>query len=209
MLLLMGAECIAVGMSTKILPHNFNELIEAEIAILEERPFTVLPDFPTGGLMDASEYAEGKGKVRLRAKIDVQDAKTLVIRDICYGTNTESLIHSIDEAAKRGKIKIDSISDYTAEKVEIEIKLPRGQYANEIVDHLYAYTECGVAITPQMICIVENLPREMTVGEILRYHVELLVEYLKRELQLEEEAHLQDIFAKTLEQIFIENRLYK
>ena len=209
LLLLQGTEGIAVGMSTKILPHNFVELVEAEIAILEERPFSILPDFPTGGVLDATEYNDGKGKVRLRAKIDVVDAKKLVIREICYGTTTESLIHSIDEAVKRGRIKIDSISDYTAENVEIEIKLGRGQYAEEILDHLYAYTECEVQITPQMISIKDDLPQEMTVTEILHYHVERLLSYLKLELELEEKKHLQSIFEKTLEQIFIENRLYK
>ncbi|MBS0635782.1 MAG: DNA topoisomerase IV subunit A [Verrucomicrobia bacterium] len=207
--LLLGAEGIAVGMSTKVLPHNFVELIEAEIAILEDRPFEVLPDFPTGGIMDASEYDGGKGKIKLRAKIEVKDPKTLVIRDLCYGTTTESLINSIDDAAKRGKIKIDSISDYTTEKVEIEIKLPRGQYAEDVLDHLYHYTECQVNLVPQMILIKDNLPVEMRTKDILHHHVDLLLEYLKAELQLEEANFLQSIFEKTLEQIFIENRLYK
>ncbi len=207
--LLLGAEGIAVGMSTKVLPHNFVELIEAVIAILEERPYKVLPDFPTGGIMDASEYSGGRGKVKLRSKIEVRDPKTLVIRDICYGTTTESLIHSIDEAAKRGKLKIESISDYTTEKVEIEIKLPRGQYAEDVLDHLYHYTECQVNLIPQMILIKDNLPVDTSVQEILEHHVTLLLSYLKKELELEEEKYLQDIFERTLEQIFIENRLYK
>ncbi len=207
--LLLGAEGIAVGMSTKVLPHNFVELIEAEIAILEDRPYEVLPDFPTGGIMDASEYAGGKGKVKLRAKIQVKDPKTLIIREICYGTTTESLINSVDEAAKRGKIKIDSISDYTSENVEIEIKLVRGQYAEDVLDHLYHYTECQVSLVPQMILIKDDLPAEVTVQDILQHHVTLLLGYLKHELELEEEGYLQSIFEKTLEQIFIENRLYK
>jgi topoisomerase-4 subunit A len=209
LLLLLGAEGIAVGMSTKILPHNFVELIEAEIAILEDKPYTILPDFPNGGIMDASEYDGGKGKVKLRAKIEVTDPKTLVIREICYGTTTESLIHSIDEAAKRGKIKLDSINDYTTEKVEIEIKLPRGQYAEEVLDHLYHYTECQVNLVPQMVMIKDDLPVEVRVNDILEHHIELLLSYLKTELELEESAFLQSIFEKTLEQIFIENRLYK
>lgn len=209
LLLIHGAEGIAVGMSTKILPHNFVELLQAEIAILEGRPYKVLPDFVTGGIMDASEYQDGKGKIKLRAKIESPDPKTLVIREICFGTNTESLIHSIDEAAKKGKIKLDSISDYTAEKVEIEIKLPRGQYAEDVIDLLYAYTECQVSLSTQMISIKDDLPHELTVSEILENHVELLLAYLKAELELEEKHHLQSIFEKTLEQIFIENRLYK
>jgi topoisomerase-4 subunit A len=209
LLLLHGAEGIAVGMSTKILPHNFVELLEAEIAILEGRPFQVLPDFPTGGIMDASEYQDGKGKIKLRAKIESPDPKTLVIREICYGTTTESLIHSIDEAAKKGKLKLDSISDYTAENVEIEIKLPRGQYADDVLDLLYAYTECQVSLSTQMISIRDDLPHELTITEILEHHTELLLAYLKAELELEEKHFLQAVFEKTLEQIFIENRLYK
>jgi len=209
LLLLVGVEGIAVGMSTKILPHNFVELIEAEIAILEDRPYSVLPDFQTGGIMDASEYDGGKGKVKLRAKIEIKDQKTVVIREICYGTTTESLIQSIDDAAKRGKIKLDSISDYTAEKAEIEIKLPRGQYAEEVIDHLYHYTECQVNLVPQMVTIKDNFPVELRVNDVLEHHVQLLLSYLKKELELEEEKYLQNIFEKTLEQIFIENRLYK
>jgi len=209
LLLMQGAEGIAVGMATKIFPHNFQELLEAEIAILEEKHYRLLPDFPTGGLADVSEYEKGRGKIRLRVKIEIKDPKTLVIRDICYGTTTESLIHSIDEAAKKGKIKIDSISDYTAEKVEIEIKLPRGQYAEEIIDHLYAYTECEVTLHSQIVVIRDDKPVEMDVDEMLRFHVEKLREYLKGELDLEEQKCLGVIFSKTLEQIFIEKRLYK
>lgn len=207
--LLQGADGIAVGMSTHILPHNFVELLEAEIAILEGREYRLLPDFPTGGLMDASEYDNGKGKVKLRAKLEIKDPKTIVITEICYGTTTESLIKSIDEAAKRGKIKIDEINDYTSEKVEIEIKLPRGVYAEELVDSLYAYTECQVTQNSQIVVIKDNLPWEPTVNEILELHTEKLQSYLKRELELEKEKLQQKIFDKTLEQIFIENRLYK
>ena len=132
--LMQGADGIAVGMSTHILPHNFVELLEAEIAILEGNDYTILPDFPTGGIMDASHYNKGKGKIKLRVKLEMPDPKTIVITQICYGTTTESLIRSIDEAAKRGKIKIDSINDYTSEKVEIEIKLPRGIYAQDLIE---------------------------------------------------------------------------
>lgn len=207
--LLHGAEGIAVGMSTHILPHNFNELLEAEIAILEGNEFLILPDFPTGGLMDASGYANGKGKIKLRAKVEIRDPKTLVITEICYGTTTESLIRSIDEAAKKGKIKIDEINDYTSEKIEIEIKLPRGQYAQELIDALYAYTECEITLHSQIIVIKDNLPWEPTVNEIMHLHVQKLQEYLRRELEIERSHLLEKIFEKTLEQIFIENRLYK
>lgn len=209
LVLLHGAEGIAVGMSTYILPHNFIELIEAEIAILEEREFRILPDFPSGGIMDASAYDKGKGKVKLRAKIDITDPKTIVIREVCYGTTTESLIRSIDEAAKKGKIKIDAINDYTADRVEIEIKLPRGQYAQDLIDALYVYTDCEVSINSQIVVIKDNLPWEPDVHEILHLHVEKLQGYLRRELEIERDRLIEKIFEKTLEQIFIENRLYK
>jgi topoisomerase-4 subunit A len=208
-LLLHGAEGIAVGMATTILPHNFNELLEAEIAILQGEEYSILPDFPTGGIMDATTYDKGKGKVKLRAKLELRDPKTIVITQICYGTTTESLIKSIDEAAKRGKIKIDAINDYTSDKVEVEIKLPRGQYAEEICDALYAYTECEVTLHSQIVVIKDNLPWEPNVNEILELHVQKLQEYLKRELEIERNRLAEKIFDKTLEQIFIENRLYK
>lgn len=209
LLLMQGADGIAVGMSTHILPHNFVELLEAQIAYLEERSFKIYPDFPTGGIMDKSEYDKGRGKIKLRAKIEIKDSKTLIIREICYGTTTESLIRSIDEAAKKGKIKIEAINDYTAQAVEIEIKLPRGQYAEEILDALYGFTECEVSLTSQIIVIKEGLPWETDVHEILTYNTQKLVEFLKRELEIEKERLLEKIFYKTLERIFIENRLYK
>lgn len=207
--LLQGTDGIAVGMSTHIFPHNFIEVLEAQIAILENRPFMLLPDFPTGGVMDASEYDQGRGRVKLRAKIEVKDLKTLVIKDICYGTTTESLIRSIDEAAKKGKIKIDGISDYTSDKVEVEIKLPRGQYAQDLLDALYAYTDCQVTLNSQVMVIKDQFPWETTVDEILKFHTEKLQEYLQRELEIERDRLKEKIFEKTLEQIFIENRLYK
>lgn len=209
LVLMQGADGIAVGMATHILPHNFQELLEAEIALLEGKEYTLFPDFPTGGIMDASLYDRGKGKVKLRAKIDIKDPKTLVIKEICYGTTTESLIRSIDEAAKRGKIKIEAINDYTAAHVEIEIKLPRGQYAEELIQALYAYTECEVALNSQVIVIRNNLPWETDVHSILEFHADKLLEYLRRELEIERDHILEKIFAKSLEQIFIENRLYK
>lgn len=207
--LLQGADGIAVGMSTHIFPHNFSELLEAEIAILEGRPFTIFPDFPTGGIMDASQYEKGRGKIKLRAKIEITDLKTLVIKEICYGTTTESLIRSIDEAAKKGKIKIEGIQDYTAEKVEIEIKMPRGHYAPDLLDSLYAYTECEVTLHSQIVVIKDNLPWEADVDEILRFHTQKLQDYLQSELEIEGERLREKIFEATLEQIFIENRLYK
>lgn len=209
LLLLQGVEGIAVGMSTRIFPHNFCELLEAEIAILEGKSFSVLPDFPTGGVMDATQYEKGKGKLRLRAKVEVRDPKTLVITEVCHGTTTESLIRSIDEAAKKGKIKIESINDYTAGRVEIEIKLSRGQYAQEVLDALYAYTECEVTLHSQVMVIKDDMPWETDVEEILRFHVDKLQGYLQRELEIESKKMNEKIFEKTLEQIFIENKIYK
>jgi len=209
LLLLQGAEGIAVGMATKIMPHNFCELLEAEIAILEGKKFHIVPDFASGGILDASEYEKGQGKLRLRARMDIVDDKTVVIREICYGTTTDSLIHSIDEAAKKGRIKIDQINDYTAEKIEIEIKLPRGQYAKDLVKQLYAFTDCEVSISTQLIVIKDQLPWETTVDEVLALHTEKLQGYLKTELEIERDQLKEKIFAKSLEQIFIENRLYK
>lgn len=209
LLLMQGTDGIAVGMATHIFPHNFTELLEAEIAFLEGRNFKLFPDFPTGGIMDKSEYDKGRGKVKIRAKIEIQDPKTLVIREICYGTTTESLIRSIDEAAKKGKIKIEAINDYTSKDVEIEIKLPRGQYAEEILDALYGFTECEVTLNSQVIVIKDGIPWETDVHEILAYNADKVVEYHKKELQIEQGRILEKIFYKTLERIFIENRIYK
>lgn len=209
LLLLQGADGIAVGMSTHILPHNFTELLEAQIACLEGRNFKIYPDFPTGGVMDKSQYDKGKGKVKLRAKIEIKDPKKLIIREICYGTTTESLIRSIDEAAKKGKIKIESINDYTAQDVEIEINLPRGQYAEEILDALYGFTECEVSLNSQIIVIKDGHPWETDVHEILAYNAEKVVEFLKWELEIERERIQEKIFYRTLERIFIEERIYK
>lgn len=209
LLLMQGADGIAVGMSTHIFPHNFTELLEAEIAFLEGRNFKIFPDFPTGGIMDKSLYDKGRGKIKLRAKIEIKDPKTLVIREICYGTTTESLIRSIDEAAKKGKIKIETINDYTSRLVEIEIKLPRGQYAEELLDSLYGFTECEVTLNSQIIAIKDGLPWETDVNEIIEFNALKVVEFLKKELQIENGRLLEKVFYKTLERIFIENRLYK
>jgi topoisomerase-4 subunit A len=209
LILMQGADGIAVGMSTSIFPHNFNELLEAQIAYLEGKPFRLFPDFLSGGIMDKSDYDRGCGKIKLRAKIDIKDAKTLVIKEICHSTTTESLIRSIDEAAKKGKIKIESIHDYTAEKVEIEIKLPRGQYAEELIESLFAFTECEVTLHSQIIVIKDGLPWETNVHDVLIYTTEKLIGFLKQELELEKAHLLEKIFHKTLERIFIENRLYK
>ena len=209
-LLAQGAEGIAVGMATKILPHNLIELLEAQIAYLQDRPFQLRPDFPTGGLADFSAYDDGNGKVLVRAQLDTADPKRIVIRELAFGTTTEQLIASIEDAARKNKIKIGTISDYTAEHVEIEIKLPRGTYTEEVVDALYAFTDCELSISANLMLINEhNRPQVMRATEVLQHNVDRLVDILKAELRLEAEQLNDRLHAKTLEQLFIENRIYK
>ena len=208
-LLAQGAEGIAVGMATRILPHNLVELLQAQVAYLEDKPFHLCPDFPTGGQVDVSEYDDGNGKVRVRARLDSRESKRIVIREIPYGTTTESLIASIEEAARKNKVKISSIYDYTAEEVEIELKLARGVYAREVIDALYAFTDCEVSISTSMMLIDADKPNIKSVTSVLQHNVDRLVDILKVELQ-NEARRLQDrLHAKTLEQIFIANRIYK
>ncbi|MCG8479511.1 MAG: DNA topoisomerase IV subunit A [Spirochaetales bacterium] len=207
--LILGAEGIAVGMSTRILPHNFREVIEAVQALLRGEPFELFPDVPTGGLMDVSEYADGQGKVLVRAKLDTTDDKRIVIRELPYGTTTESLTNSIESAARRGKIKIAQINDYTTEEVEIEIRLPRGVYTQDVVDGLFAFTDCEQSISVNLLVIAEDKPRQMTVREVIAYHAERLVALLERELK-HERADLTDrLHMRTLERIFVEERIYQ
>ena len=208
-LLAQGAEGIALGMATRILPHNLVELLQAQVAYLEDKAFQLYPDFPTGGQVDVSEYDDGNGKVRVRARLDSREPKRIVIREIPYGTTTESLIASIEEAARKNKVKISSIYDYTAEEVEIELKLARGVYAREVIDALYAFTDCEVSISTSMMLIDADKPNIRSVTSVLQHNVDRLVDILKVELQ-NEARRLQDrLHAKTLEQIFIANRIYK
>lgn len=209
LVLVTGAEGIAVGMSTRILPHNLLEVMQAMQARLRGEHKPVYPDFPGGGYVDVSEYADGQGKVLARAKLDTSDPKRIVIREVPFAVTTESLINSIEQAARRGKVKIQSIQDYTGEEVEIEIKLARGVYAQDVVDALYAFTDCEVAISVNLLVIRDNTPVSMTVSEIIDYHSERLVEILRRELENEKAHLLDDLHARTLERIFIEERLYK
>ncbi|MDP3311925.1 DNA gyrase/topoisomerase IV subunit A [Lutibacter sp.] len=211
MLLAQGAEGIAVGLSTKILPHNFNELIEASIKHLKGKPFTLVPDFLTGGVADAADYRDGKrgGKVRVRAKISQLDKKTLVISEIPFGTTTSSLIDSILKANDKGTIKIRQIEDNTAANVEILIHLPSGISPDKTIDALFAFTSCENPISPLCCVIDDNSPVFIGVSEVLRRSTDHTVELLKLELEiqlneLEEQWH----FA-SLERIFIENRIYR
>lgn len=207
--LMLGTEGIAVGLSARILPHNFPELLQAQIAILKNRPFKCLPDFPTGGLMDARDYRDGKGSVTVRARIKVRDESTVVVTEIPPGTTTDSLIASIEDATQKGKLKVKSIHDYTSERVEIEIKCPPGVSPEQVVDALYAFTDCEVTITSRIVAIRDHRPVELTVSEVLRENTNQLVRILQRELELREHKLREELYFRTLERIFIEERLYK
>jgi topoisomerase-4 subunit A len=207
--LMLGAEGIAVGLAAKILPHNFPELLEAQIAILKRQPFKCLPDFPTGGLMDAREYRDGTGTVKVRAKLKVKDDSTVVIKEIPPTTTTDSLMASIEDAVRKGKLKVRSVNDFTAEEAEIEVKAPQGVSSTKLADALYAFTDCEVTIASRIVVIKDNRPVELTVGEVLKANTAQLVALLKRELELKAK-HLEDeLHFRTLERIFIEERLYK
>ncbi len=209
LLLMLGTEGIAVGMASRILPHNFPELLEAQIAILKKQPFKCLPDFQTGGLMDARGYKDGTGEVKVRAKIKVKDESTVVIKEIPPTTTTDSLIGSIEDASRKGKLKVKSINDFTSEEVEIEVKAPSGLSAEQLVDALYAFTDCEVTIASRIVVIRNNRPVELTVSEVLRENTEQLVATLKRELELKESKLQDELHFRTLERIFIEERIYK
>jgi topoisomerase-4 subunit A len=209
LLLMLGAEGIAVGISTRILPHNFAELLEAQISILNKKPFSVMPDFPQGGLMDTRAYSNGRGHVLVRACIEQKDERTLVIREIPAGTTTDSLTASIEDAARKGKIKIKSIDDYTAEQAEIALHLPPEQDLDRATEALYAFTQCQVQVASRIVVIRDNKPVEMDVPAILRYNTSRLVAILRRELQRKRKRILEEMHHKTLVRIFVENRIYK
>jgi topoisomerase-4 subunit A len=209
LLLMLGTEGIAVGMASRILPHNFPELLEAQIAILKKQPFKCLPDFRTGGLMDARGYKDGAGEIKVRAKIKVKDESTVVIKEIPPTTSTDSLIGSIEGASHKGKIKVKSINDFTSEEVEIEVKAPSGVSAEQLADALYAFTDCEVSIASRIVVIRNNRPVELTVSEVLQESTAQLVDTLKRELELQETKLQDELHFRTLERIFIEERIYK
>ncbi len=209
LLLMLGTEGIAVGMASRILPHNFPELLEAQIAILKKQPFKLLPDFQTGGLMDARAYRDGAGEVKVRAKIKIKDDSTVLIKEIPPTTTTESLTASIEDASRKGKIKVKSINDFTSEEVEIEVRAPSGVSAEQMADALYAFTDCEVTIASRIVVIKDNRPVELTVSEVLRENTAQLVATLKRELELKEKQLQQELHYKTLVRIFIEQRIYK
>ncbi len=209
--LAQGAEGIAVGLSTTILPHNFNELIDASIKVLQGKKFTLYPDFPTGGMIDVSNYNDGKrgGKIRVRAKIKIENNKTLVITEIPYKTTTGSLIDSIIKANNKGKIKIKKIEDNTSENVEIRLHLPPGVSPDKTIDALYAFTNCEMSISPLAVVIENNKPLFLGVSEILERSTRRTVELLRRELEIELQELQDQWHAASLERIFIENRIYR
>ncbi len=209
-LLAQGAEGIAVGLSTTILPHNFNELIDASIKVLQGKKVQIFPDFPTGGMIDVSRYNDGKrgGKVTIRAKIEIEDNKTLVIKEIPFKTTTGSLIDSIIKANEKGKIRIKKILDNTAENVEIRIQLPPGVSPDKTIDALYAFTKCEVSVSPLAVVIKDNKPAFMGISEILEYTAHRTVDLLRRELQIQLDELREKWHAANLERIFIENRIY-
>ena len=207
--LMLGTEGIAVGLATKILPHNLPELWEAQIDLLNGKSIELFPDYLQGGLMDVSAYDDGAGKVEVRARIKVRDPKHVVIEEIPYGTTTESIIASIENAAQKGRLKISSIDDFTTDRVEIDITVARGTQAKELIPQLYAYTDCSVSISSNLNLIKGRRPVQMTVTAILKELTDGLVAQLKAELEYERDQLIDRQHWLTLEQIFVEKRVYK
>lgn len=210
LLLAQGVEGIAVGLSTKIMPHNFNELIDASIAYLRGKKFILYPDFITGGFVDVSDYNDGQrgGRIRVRAKIQQEDRHTLKVTEIPFGTTTGSLIDSILKANDKGKIKIRKVEDNTAENVEILVHLAPGISPDKMIDALYAFTDCEISISPNACVINVDRPEFLNVSEILRRNTDHTVHLLKRELEIELEELQEQWHFSSLERIFIENRIY-
>ncbi len=214
LLLMLGAEGIAVGLSTRILSHNFIELLEAEVQIIQENKrkpveINVLPDFQTGGVMDVGEYNKGFGKIKVRACLEKQGANKLLITELPCMQTTESVIRSIEEAVKKKKVAVRSISDFTAEKVGIELTLSQGANQDKVIKALYAFTRCETSVSSQITVICGKRPTEMNTEQVLRENARQLLDVLRRELALRKKQLLDEFHSKTLIQIFIENRIYK
>ena len=211
LLLAQGADGIAVGLSTKILPHNFNELLESSIKYLKGRKFELLPDFQTGGMVDASNYNDGKrgGKIRVRAHIEELDKKTLVIRDVPYGVTTTQLMESITKANDQGKFKIKKVTDVTAAEVEIQIDLATGISPDITIDALYAFTDCEISISPNACIIIEQKPHFVGATELLKYSVDHTKELLKKELEIQLKELEEKWHFTSLEKIFFEEKIYQ
>ena len=208
LLLMLGADGIAVGLSTSILPHNFIELLEAEIAILQKKPFEIYPDFQLGGVMDVSEYQDGLGKVKVRAKIE-KEGKGLVITELPWGETTDSIAESIEEAIKKKKVAVRKLHDLTSDTVRIELELQAGENPDKVMTALYAFTNCEKSLSSRPIVLDNGRPKQMSVSEILRRNVERLIALTKKEQEIRL-GELDELFhARTLDRIFIEERIYK
>ena len=211
LLLAQGVEGIAVGLSSKILPHNFCEICDAAIAYLHERPFQLYPDFPTGGSIDVGKYNDGQrgGSLKVRAKIEKLDNKTLVIREIPFGKTTTTLIDSILKAIEKGKIKARKVDDNTAAEVEIQVHLAPGVSSDKTLDALYAFSDCEVNISPNCCVIEDNKPQFLTISDVLRHSVDHTKDLLRQELEIRKAELLEQYHFASLEKIFIEERIYK
>ncbi len=211
LLLAQGAEGIAVGLSTKVLPHNFVELCDAAISYLHDQPFQLYPDFPTGGSIDVSKYNDGQrgGVLKVRAKIEKLDPKTLVIREIPFSKTTETLIDSILKAIEKGKIKARHVEDLTAAKVEIQVQLAPGVSSDKTLDALYAFSDCEINISPNCCVIEDNKPQFLTISDVLRHSVDRTKDLIRQELEIRKGELLEQLHFYSLEKIFIEERIYK
>lgn len=211
LLLAQGVEGIAVGLSSKILPHNFNELLDASVAYLKGKDFKLYPDFQTGGYIDVSKYNDGErgGSVKVRAKISKIDNKTIAINEIPFGRTTSSIIESILKANEKGKIKIKKVDDNTAKNVEILVHLTPGVSSDKTIDALYAFTDCEISISPNCCVIKDDKPHFLTVSDVLRHSTDHTLHLLKTELEIQKSEQEEALFFASLEQIFIEERIYK
>lgn len=211
LLLAQGAEGIAVGLSSKILPHNFNDICDAAVSYLHGEPFVLYPDFPTGGSIDVGKYNDGQrgGTLKVRAKIEKLDNKTLVIREIPYGKTTTTLIDSILRAIEKGKIKVRKVDDNTAAQVEIQVHLAPGVSSDKTLDALYAFSDCEINISPNCCVIEDNKPKFLTVSDVLRRSVDRTKELIRTELEILKGELLEQLHFASLERIFIEERIYK
>ncbi len=211
LLLALGAEGIAVGLSCKILPHNFNEIIDAAVSYLHGEEFHLYPDFPTGGYVDVSNYRDGErgGSVRVRTKIDKVDNKTLSVKDLPFGKTTGVLIESITRAGEKGKIKLRKVDDYTSANAEILVRLQPGTSSDKAIDALYAFSDCELSISPNCCVIKDEKPQFLTVSDLLRFSVDRTKEILRKELEVKRAETLEQLHFASLERIFIEERIYK
>ena len=211
LLLAQGAEGIAVGLSSKILPHNFCEICDAAIAYLHEQPFQLFPDFPTAGSIDVSKYNDGQrgGVLKVRAKIEKIDQKTLVIREIPFSKTSETLQDSIVKAIEKGKIKARKVEDLTAANVEIQVHLAPGVSSDKTIDALFAFTDCEINISPNCCVIEDNKPKFLTISDVLRHSVDRTKDLIRQELEIRKNELLEQLHFQSLEKIFIEERIYK